>query len=317
MTSDAITPEPDPRPEPGGITPEPGATNPEPPPAPRFDTEPYRVVNPAPFLGTMVLLFVLPVAGLVIGLVASVIAQWFYLVILFPVGMGVLAGLVGMFLVTVGKARGTFVLLSAAVAVAATTVLGLQFGKFIRFLNVLEEKHPGVRAMALRDPSAFRKFMDFQAEQGVTIGRPGRGDKGMNLGYAGSYIYWLVEAGLVGVMAFTLMRAAASVPLCERCRRWKQERVLGQLPAVPAELVSGPLIDGELLTLLERATESGGEGFVLKVAACPECGPEACADVTLEQQTRNKKGEVATRQIGRVRYPGAVLPLLDARRGQA
>src|SRR5262245_13177445 len=102
MRSDGSTPEPDPEPSPD-------ATGPTPAALPRFDTKPYQTTGPAPLLGILLLCTVLPVTGFLVGLLASVIARWFYFVVLFPVIMGFLVGGVGWLLVKVGKARGPVV----------------------------------------------------------------------------------------------------------------------------------------------------------------------------------------------------------------
>jgi hypothetical protein len=306
MTSDAVTPEPDSRPQPGDITLEPLAGR-------RFDAEPYRITGPAPLAGMLLLIIALPAAGLAIGLLTSYIAQWLYLVILFPFAMGALAGGVGWVLVRVGKAHTPAILWSATVLTALATILGLHFGHYLRALNAAEQQVPGVLARGISDPSMFGRYIDNSAEEGVTIARRHRrGDKSLNLGYVGSYIYWAAEAGFIGYVLFLILRSAAQASLCEHCRRWKNERLLGQLPEGPPDLFGGSLLDGNLLTLLEHTTAAGQEGLVLKAAICPSCKAEATVDIALVEVTRNSKGYKRTRQLDRVRYPGDVLAFLDA-----
>jgi hypothetical protein len=308
VTNDSITPEPDPRPE---------DATPERPSPPRFDTEPYRVTGPSPLAGTLLLIAVLPVAGLLVGLLGSYISQWFNPVVLFPLAMGALVGGMGWVLVKAGKARGPVVLEVATVLTAGVTILGLHYGQYFRQLNAWEQQFPGILARGVSSPREFGRYIDREAEDGVTIGKPDIGNKVINLGYVGSYIYWIVEAGFVGFMIFVLLRLGAEAPLCELCQRWKKERMLGLLSDRPPDLVSGLLLDGHVLTLLKQARLYGEEGLVLKAAACPACGPEASVDVALEQLTRNAKGQKQTKKLERVRYPGEVLAFLDARSGPA
>jgi hypothetical protein len=71
MSNDGITPEPSPN----------SVENVQQAPEPvRFDTMPYQVTGPSPIVGTLLLFTVLPVAGILVGLLFSVIAQWMYLV---------------------------------------------------------------------------------------------------------------------------------------------------------------------------------------------------------------------------------------------
>jgi hypothetical protein len=305
MSSDAIVPQPEP-------TPDQAARIPEEAP-PRFDTEPYAVSGPTPVLGTLVLLVGLAIAGLAVGLIASVIEQWFNLIILFPIGMGLLVGAAGAGLVKLGKARSPAVILLATVLAAAITMFGLHYGGYLRWLNAVEEAAamPGLFQHAMLNPRGFVRHVDDEATAGVTIGRPGQ--KGMNIGYIGTYILWTVEVGIAGWMIFILMHTAAQAPLCEHCQTWKKERTLAHLPAGPPDLVMGPLVDGHLLALLGQASAPGADRLVLNAAICPVCGPESTVDTALVEVTENAKGNTQTKELCRVRYPGKVLKLLDAR----
>jgi hypothetical protein len=313
MNDDAVTPEPDPLPGPSAEA-EPAAPAPG-LPAPRFDTQPYYVYNPPAPTGALLLLTGMSVAGFLVGLIASVISHWLYLVVIFPIGMGVVLGGIGSFLVKFGKARAKFVLWSAGAIAGLATMFGLHVGYFVSELNELEGRVPGVRAVVLRDPTAFFRFLDMRAERGVVIGKGGQADK--NLGYEGSYVYWVFEMGLIGYIAFIIFSQSAATPLCERCQGWKSERYLGRMTPVPAELVTGPLLDGDLLTLVDRATVTDDVCLRFKATFCPACGPLAPVDVTLERLAPNEKGHIKTSVLEQVRYPGDVLPLLDARRERA
>jgi hypothetical protein len=284
----------------------------------RFNTEPYRVTGPSPPAGTLLLVMVLPAAGFLIGLVTSLFAQWLYLTVVYPIAMGSLAGVVGWALIRIGKARGPIVIGVATVLTAATTMLGLHFGIFMRRMSLLDNQQPGLRATALSNPKFFFLDMNQRAEEGVTIRKPGSGwarGRGVNVGYAGSYVYWAVEVALAGLMVWTILRAAAERPLCEICRRWKAERLLGTLPRTQPDLVLGPLRDGHLLALLADAEPVGPEGLRLKAAFCPECEARATVDVALDEVGLNARRRRQTKRFERVRYAGDVLAFLDARRG--
>ncbi len=102
-----------------------------------------------------------------------------YLVLIFPLFVGIVVGCAGWVLIRVGKARGGFVISVATVLAVAATVLGLHFGDYLRFLSVLEPQVPGIRAKMLSDPAFFFRFVQRQAEEGVVIGKAG-----INLGLA-------------------------------------------------------------------------------------------------------------------------------------
>jgi hypothetical protein len=281
--------------------------------APRFDAVPYRSAGSSPFGGTLLLFAGLAIAGLAVGLIASLVAQVLYLVVIFPIVMGLLVGGAGAVLVKRGKVRGPMAIAAASVLAAVVTMLGMHLGVYLKALREIDKQVPGIMAQALSDPMVFVRFVDSRAREGVTIGHGrARGGNGMNLGYAGSYIYWLVEMGFVGFIAFGLMRTASQQPLCELCQGWKKERTVGCLPDGNTDVASGALLEGHLLTLLQHTDPSGPTGLILKAASCPDCGPRSTVDVALVQVSLNAKGQQQWKEISRVSYPGDALAFLDA-----
>ncbi len=309
MPGDAAAPESAPIPRAAGTAPQ----------LPRFQTEHYLADSPSAVGRTLLLVIGVAAAGFLVGLLVSVVARWVYLAVVFPVVMGGITGGVGSALVKATKVRGRLAIGLAGVLAGVAAPAGVLFGDYLRVLNVFERQVPGVRAKSLSDPRYFFQFVDRQAEGGVTLGRsawqgPGRG---VNLGYVGSYLYWAGETVLIGFVVFAVLRAAATAPWCERCRRWKKEQPLGTLPLQSPDGVLGPLRDGRLLDVLATSAATESYGLLLTAAACPPCGPAAPVDVAVALRTRNAKGQVQYKILGRVRYPGEVLPLLDARRGPA
>lgn len=312
MSDDAVTPDPGPSPEPN---PEPADALP-PLPAPRFDTQPYREYKPPAVVGSLLFLTSMSVAGFLVGLVVSFIAlKIFYLLFIFPVCIGIALGAIGNWLVRFIRVREKFVLWAAGVLVAVATMFGWHFGYYLSELNDAEQQRPGARAIILNDPLAFFRLLDRRAERGLTILRRGRVEQ--NVGYVGSYAYWVFEMFLMGLMAYTLFKTAGAEPLCDRCQGWKRSRYLGRMTTVPPELVTGPLLDGQLLTLVDRATVTDDICLRFKAAICPTCKTAAPVDITLEQLAPNEKGHIKTTVLEQVRYPGDVLPFLDARRERA
>jgi hypothetical protein len=159
------------------------------------------------------LFIALAVVGLLVGLVSSLVAQVIYLVAIFPLGMGLLVGGVGSALVRYRKVHGPVVVGAASVLAVALTMLGMHAGIYARALGEIEKQVPGIRARGLTDPMMFARFTDRRAMEGVVINRPGARDgSGTNLGYVGSYVYWLAEAVIVGLVVFQLMHSAGKGP---------------------------------------------------------------------------------------------------------
>jgi hypothetical protein len=315
MSDEAVIPEPEGLFPANEITKQPAPAS----TAPRFDTEPYVVTGPTPVFGTLLLFTLLPLAGLLVGMLTSVIEQWIYLIILFPIGMGLIVGVVGNRLVKLGKARSAVVIWPAVAVAGIVTMLGLHYGGYLLWLNAFENanQNRGLLIGQFANPEMFVTYMDLQATAGVTIGHVGHpGDRGINLGYYGSIIYWIVEAGFATGMIFALISAAATAPLCEHCQSWKKERKLARLPG-QADMATGSLVDGHLLSLIGAGSRDGTGDLVVYAYVCPVCGPDATVEAALVHLTTNAKGTTHTKRLCCVRYPGQVLPLLDSPGGRA
>jgi hypothetical protein len=283
------------------------------PAAPRFDTAPYRYDSPSPASGVLLLFTALPVAGFVVGLIVSTVADSVYFAVLSSLAMGSVVGAVGWWLVRLGKARSVTVAVVAAAFAGVITMFGLHTGEYWRSLSVWEAQVPGTRIKELSDPTSFWRFLDRQAEAGLSFGHKSRpGATVTNLGYAASYAYWVSEVVLAGFMVFALLRGGAQQPCCELCRRWKQEQSLGHLPHGQAKQILAALRAGDVLTVLRETAPPGQVGLLLTAATCPVCRANAPIDITLDWWTFNPNGRTQRRRVGRVRYPGDVLAFLDA-----
>jgi hypothetical protein len=185
----------------------------------------------------------------------------------------------------------------------------MHYFTYQRALDAAAKTMPVGRA-ELEKQINFIKYIDLSAEEGVTISRAAHKDKGMNLGYVGSYIYWLAEMIGVAAVAWVLMRKAAAAPFCVGCNTWKHDRPLAMV-TVPAENMAVQAVkDGDVVQLLQCAGPVATEGLLLKTAVCPRCGADGEVDVALDRLTKNSKGQKQTTTVTRVTYPGEVLRFL-------
>ncbi|MBX9628148.1 MAG: hypothetical protein K2X82_30400, partial [Gemmataceae bacterium] len=159
----------------------------------------------------------------------------------------------------------------------------------------------------LRPAVGFWDFLDLKATEGVTIGKPGRNDNGMNLGYTGSIIYWLVELGVTAAAGAGAASAVVSSPFCGDCRRWKAKRTFGPYRVEPAAAV-GAVAAGAPAGLAVPADGPGKQATVA-VYTCPHCGEGGTTDVEVTA-THAVKKQVATAKAF-VTYPGAAAAAFD------
>jgi hypothetical protein len=166
---------------------------------------------------------------------------------------------------------------------------------------------------------SFPAYMDYQATNGVTIQRVGHGganDRGTNLGYIGSCIYWGVEVLIVAGVAFAIMIGAAGMPFCRECQAWKQQRKLGTLTFRPgdgggAQLVSA-LGSGEVTRLIDYNPSPGDGPLHLSASVCPKCGDQGPIDVKLMHKYKTAKNEERAKELLHVTYPGEAFRALEA-----
>lgn len=309
------------------------------PSLPTFSANPYQSDGGCSATGLAILAVVTAVAGAVVGAMAGFLAQWFFLIVLFPLGMGFLIGIAGSMGIRMAKVRMPLICGLGGFLAGCLAVVAMHGFEYHTFNKQLGDVPDGVRLIAKnleqirakrdelpkelqelvddlgKDPAArealsvssLAEFVDFQARQGVTLTKAGRGGKGVNLGYVGSYIYWGVELLLIAGVAFVVMRGAANEPFCSQCENWKTSELLGSCGGSTVKLQEA-LESGDLPAL---ANDMGAEGtIVASLFQCPQCGAAAPVDVRLEQVTVNAKGETSKSTLCTVTYPGeAAAPL--------
>jgi hypothetical protein len=309
MSSDDITSEPNPETTPSAIPSESSAEA-TPVAPPHFQTEPFVPDGNFPPLGLALTLGGGLAAAVLVGFLASVIGQWFYLVILFPCLIGAALGGVGMAFIKIGKLRNPL-LAGIAAGLSGIMAMGtMHYVNYQRALDAVAKKLP-VDRDKLEEHIGFAKYLDLNAQEGVTIGRAARNDKGMNLGYAGSYIYWLAEIFVVAGVAWVMMRKTAAAPFCADCNTWKNEQPLAMVMAPSEELAVRAVEEGDVVSLLPFAGPIQTEGLLLKTAVCPRCGADGEVDVALDRLTKNSKGQQQTTTVTRTTYPGELLRFLS------
>jgi hypothetical protein len=325
----------------GGDTPSPAAA-PVGEPALRFETAPYRPDGGFGMIGSGLLIGLSLLAAVAVGWVVSFIGRWFYLILLFPLMIGGIVGVVGMGAIRLGKVRSPWMAGVAGFLAGCVAMLSMHYFDYLTFRATVEADIPArerAEIEALRpadlaklapDERARRKeeqralrvksfpaYMDYQATNGVTINRVGHGgDRGINLGYIGSCIYWGVEVLIVAGLAFIIMQGAAARPFCPECNEWKQARKLGTLTfragdAGGAQLLAA-LGSGEVARLVDYSPSAGEGPLHLTAAVCPKCGGGGPVDVKLQHRYKTAKNEEKTQDLLHVTYPGEALPALEA-----
>jgi hypothetical protein len=271
---------------------------------PRFSVEPYQPDGGVPPGGLVLLLTGAALTAVALGFALSFVGQWFYFPFIFPLVAGLALGGAVAGLVRAGKVR------NAALVVTAAALSGVGMMLANHYFDYLSEyNNPAWQG----DPPAnVFEYIDAEAQTGVVIGDVGNGNNGMNLGYTGSYIYFVAEAFLAALCAFIVARNAALLPFCRNCAVWKPSRTLADLPHVPPKVAVEAVEAGALLDLVEIAAPPlSGCPLKLRAHVCPRCGDEGTLVAEVQLTTIDSRGRQYSKVLARSVYPAGVLALLN------
>jgi ssDNA-binding Zn-finger/Zn-ribbon topoisomerase 1 len=299
----------------------------------RFDVVPYQPDGGVTVPGIVLMLAIEVLAGVVLGLVSAFIGQWFYLVLFFPILIGLGLGGIGIPAIRLGKVRNPLVggligFFGGCVAWTSGQLLG-----YVAFLAERNENRAQLQAAANWQPGVgwignrpsdeqireareilqvkgLFSFIDFSARQGVTISRAGAADdKGMNLGHVGTYIYWAVEFLIMAGVALAVMRKATMRPFCTDCQSWKKNHWLGGLLPPPEEAARA-VTAGKLDHLEDHDPAPKKRELRLHVAVCPRCHSDGPLEVRLVRIVKTQGRDQET-ELAHVTYPGEALAALE------
>jgi hypothetical protein len=303
---------------------------------PRYDVQPYQPDGGFTASGLVTMLGAMLVAGALIGFAAHWVSQLFYLIVLFPILIGLALGFVGKRLVKFANLRNPLLggLAGFVGGVAAMTMM--HYFDYQTFRGMVAAQAPDIVEVArlskqqreneypqFEDPAAARElveaydgfpgYMNFSARQGVEIkssrGSSGK-DKPLNLGFVGSYIYWVVETLIVAGITFAMVRGQTREPFCTDCSLWKSFRRLGAFGGEPDAAVVG-VTGGDVNALAAAKPGALSSPLELHVAECANCR-RAHASVKLELLTTNKEGKLERKILAHTMWPADSVAALDS-----
>lgn len=303
----------------------------------QFDAVPYQSDGGFSGPGLIMLLLGLSAAGIGLGALVHVIGQWIYLVVLFPIAIGFFLGGLGTYLIKTGKVRSPLMASLAGLVAALLCFFTQQYLDYRQFLKerdrerlefkaILQENEQFQKiikkikgdkdfndARAALQVESFPEYIDFRARMGVTI-------KKMNLGYYGTYIYWIIELLIITGIVFSMVRKTAREPFCPLTHTWKTERC-GTHFQIPAELgteaIVAALQEGAIGKISEVKKQTGMDSpenmipLRLYVYASPQHEEPCTVDVRLASVLPGKQENVEEKELAMVTYPAQALAALE------
>ncbi|MFT3788015.1 MAG: hypothetical protein QM770_17895 [Tepidisphaeraceae bacterium] len=302
----------------------------------RFEVRPYKPSSGAPIAGVLQLIAGLALAGAVLGFVAFYVSKAIWLILVFPLLIGLALAFVAGWLVKKGHVRnGALAGLAAFIGgVFAMTVMHYEgyrdvMTKIEAQPKDVRESWQNVTEQEVRDESPpaelkqnlttwrlyhiknFFDYMDVEATEGVEIkSTRGSSSSPMNLGYVGSYVYWGVEVMLVAGIAFAGSRRTAHQPYSETHSTWKTPEALGFIASDTPETVEA-VRSGDIAALQRAGAGALDGSLVLSAAHCGDATPDD-VDIKLERVVRNKQGKVERKTLVHNTWPHAALAALRA-----
>lgn len=195
--------------------------------------KPYKPSNKVPSSGFTWLILSSILGGLAIGGITFVVSRLIYLVILFPALMGGAGAKVSEIAIKRGKVRNPFI---ASIFAALTGIVlygtfhGAEYFWFKQeasqaISQELGDVEDGEIQQIIEEylqeetgATGFWGYMKLSAKGGVSIGRAGR-DR-FTLTGTMTWIYWLIEFGIIEGVIIATAVSHAKQPFCESSDRW-------------------------------------------------------------------------------------------------
>lgn len=257
--------------------------------------QPYKPSNIVPLTGLLLLMVAAIIGGAAVGILVSFVERLIYLIILFPILMGLAGGFILANAIRLGKVRNPLVGAVFGVVIGILIYGSYHFAGYLAFREevktmILEDYGITAADMLPEDwvyldefidsflaeeysQPGFLGYMMLAAEEGVSISPvTSSNDQGIDLGQTGTWIYWGVELLIIAGIALVGGRNAARNPYCENCDLWmEKEKLIGTLPTTSGGLAAMLAKQGDFRQL--------GESLALEPLPIPHIGVfvAACA----------------------------------------
>ncbi len=260
---------------------------------PQTSSLPRGPVSTRQSVATLIVITLLVIVwGLMIGFMVGVFSHLLYIVFLVPIAMGINNGKMIVEAIQRAKLRKTsqFVFLSVLSAVAMygmfhyTRYLGFQVKATIEIFSDLDEATEAENLQvtkafldfALEEEtghSGFLGYMLYEAKEGATVGHMFRSSS-FNLGPVLTWLYWLMEFGIILGLTIQKGNKAIGRSFCEACGNWHGgEKHLGGTASANESILLN-LIQQKDFTGLGTLIEKNAELPSLEVyfQGCQVCG---------------------------------------------
>jgi hypothetical protein len=247
------------------------------------EVTPFAGVPGGSPIGFLVALAVGLIGAFVVGYAVAYLRQHLWFVLVFALFYGLILGGITGLGVRAGKYR------RQEGAVAAGALVGVAGAFLLHYFGY----RIAIQDMPALGLISFWTYMDLRCAIGTSIGS-------IELGYAGTAIYWGLEAIVVVIGTAAATTWPVKRPFCAECNVWKEKKQLGAFKIDGPRAVSA-ITNGQPLEMVAPATAD--DRVVISLYRCPRCGDAAGLEADVSA-TRGK-GEGAATMTAIVTYPAA------------
>ncbi|HVO43060.1 MAG TPA: hypothetical protein VMT34_10570 [Aggregatilineales bacterium] len=287
----------------------------------------YRPSNAVPFSGFITLIIAAILVALIAGGIVAFIANQFnfYLVMLFPLLMGIVAGGVTGLVVKSSKIRNPLVAALFGL-LAGVGVYGVyHVGRYILFRQTTIQQIASENSVSQTEAdvafdqvlkketgtTGFIGFMKYRADAGISIVPTSSIDTSGTISFSGQgvYIYWGLELLAIALISGTMASQQARQPFCENCNSWYTGKgVIGSVERKQSRQFVKLLKRGEFGQA--KALFNTSQKFprtVLQMDYCRTCqtGPVRVTAKSVNRRARSQ-GVLAHGMVSRERLPELV-----------
>ncbi len=205
----------------------------------------------------LISMFITIIGGILTGIAVAIVGSLLYIIILFPLGMGFIGGSLVKLGVRLAKIRKISQVVFLSILVTVSIYGTYHYAKYIYFraqafvalspkLSKVSDDKKVDTASILVDyalvketgHSGFIGYMFYKAQQGVSLGRA-TSSTSVNLGPILTWVFWLLEFGIIFWVARSIAKQEIQVPVCEVCgsRLGKEKHLGGTTPSNESRLL--------------------------------------------------------------------------------
>jgi hypothetical protein len=229
--------------------------------------------------------------GPIIGSISYIVAILIYLLFLFPLGVGLLCGFIIANLIERWKLPDPTVASICGIITGTTAFAAFHFTDYLLYRDTLPLNESGM--------AMFWTFLQYRAQEGLELGSLFQNFSFQFL--SGNeiltWIYWVIEFGLILFAAVFIPRDRAKAPFSHQCQCWYSGNYLGSVPLA---------YHNQFLELLQtRQVEEARQMIAadtipppsldVYIERCPNCIQEP-AILTVNLVSENAKGKLVTQQ---------------------